>query len=160
MNNTLKKSLLDTNRTSLILSTLPLAKRSAVLKTLSSCLEQKKTAIMSANKKDVRLTEKTQNKAFIDRLTVTEKSFRLMIEQVKDIARSEEVLGKIIEKRKSPSGFNLQKITVPLGVIAVIYESRPNVTIDVAALCIMSGNACVLKGGSDSLHTNRILVGC
>src|SRR6185503_13228555 len=101
-----------------------------------------------------------RNAAFINRLTFTDKTFDAMLKQVTDIARSKDVLGRILEKKKIAGGVRLEKVSVPLGVLAVIYEARPNVTIDVAALCLMSGNACVLKGGSDALKTNTILVEC
>jgi glutamate-5-semialdehyde dehydrogenase len=83
-----------------------------------------------------------------------------MIHQTEAIARSNDPIGEIIEKRVLKNGVLLLKKRVPLGVIGIIYESRPNVTLDVAALCLKSGNACVLKGGSDCLNSNRALVSC
>ncbi|TSC86533.1 MAG: Gamma-glutamyl phosphate reductase [Parcubacteria group bacterium Gr01-1014_8] len=144
-----------------ILATLPISTRRGILRTLASRLKYKKKDLLRANKRDIEKAKKRgRNNAFIDRLTLTDKRFNSMLVQVKNIARSRDVLHRVIESRRLPQGMILKKISVPLGVIGIIYESRPNVTIDVAALCIMSGNAAVLKGGSDALNTNRLLSRC
>ena len=161
MQSTLKKTLISAKEASRILAVLPVGKRRAVLQTLAVFLSRKKNDIFEANKKDTRLAKHSgQNSAFIDRLTFTEATFKEMVKQVRDIARADDPLGRILEKRKLANGVMLTKKSVPLGVLAVIYESRPNVTIDVAALSLMSGNVSILKGGSDVLNTNSVLVRC
>src|SRR3989338_187768 len=161
MQSTLKKTLISAKEASRILAVLPVGKRRAVLQTLAVFLSRKKNDIFEANKKDTRLAKHSgQNSAFIDRLTFTEATFKEMVKQVLDIAWADDPLGRILEKRKLANGVMLTKKSVPLGVLAVIYESRPNVTIDVAALSLMSGNVSILKGGSDVLNTNSVLVRC
>src|SRR3989338_3827349 len=156
----LTKELQKTQTAARELAVLSHATRRSVLHSLVHELTQGKKRIVSANRQDVTAAAKTENTAFVDRLTLTDASFAQMVKQVKDIADSPDVLGKVLERRIVGNGVRLEKISVPLGVIAIIYESRPNVTIDVAALCIMSGNACVLKGGSDALRTNKLLSEC
>jgi glutamate-5-semialdehyde dehydrogenase len=157
----LKTSLERTVRASRRVAVLSHGTRQAVLRTLAQLLRKNERAIMSANKKDCAFARRRgRNDAFIDRLTFTDVRFREMVRQVKDISRARDVLGVVLEKRTMRNGVMLHTVSVPLGVLGVIYESRPNVTIDVASLCLMSGNACVLKGGSDSLNANRVLVRC
>jgi len=159
--NKLTVSLRAANEAAAVLAALPLQKRQAVLRTLASNLKQEKKRILAENEKDVRAASMGgRNDAFINRLTLTDAAFDSMLKQVQTISNSRDVLGTILEKRIIAGGVRLEKVSVPLGVIGIIYESRPNVTIDVAALCIMSGNAAVLKGGSDALNTNRILSKC
>ena len=161
MENDFRSSLLATKTAASTLATLTIQKRRTVLKTLNLLLEERKQQILEANADDVKEAIRNgKNNAFIDRLTFTDKNFDTMVEQVAAIAKAKEVLEKVLETKKIAGGVTLQKISVPLGVLGVIYESRPNVTIDVAALCLMSGNACVLKGGSDVFNTNKILVEC
>lgn len=128
---------------------------------LVQILKSKKEEIFLANRKDI-VAAKTngKNAAFIDRLTFSEKTFASMVQQVEEIAKQEDFLGEVVEEKTITNGVVLQKIRVSLGVIGIIYESRPNITIDVAALCIKSGNAVILRGGSDAIETNTILVAC
>jgi len=156
----LTKELQKTQTAARELAVLSHATRRSVLHSLVHELTQGKKRIVSANRQDVTAAAKMENTAFVDRLTLTDASFAQMVKQVKDIADSPDVLGKVLERRIVGNSVRLEKVSVPLGVIAIIYESRPNVTIDVAALCIMSGNACVLKGGSDALRTNKLLSEC
>jgi len=159
--NKLTASLRAANGAAPVLAALPLQRRKAVLRTLASTLKQEKKRILAENEKDVRAASMSgRNDAFINRLTLTDAMFDSMLKQVQTISKSREVLGVLLEKKTIAGGVRLEKVSVPLGVIGIVYESRPNVTIDVAALCIMSGNAAVLKGGSDALNTNRILFKC
>lgn len=141
------------------ISNMTIEEKQKILFELAAILETNKIKITAENKKDV-LAAKTEhrNASFIDRLTLQDTSFTIMVEQVKQIALAPDYTEEVIEERTLKNGVLLRKIRVPLGVIAVIYEARPNVTIDVFALCLKSGNAVVLRGGSDALHTNRILV--
>jgi len=136
-------------------------KKTTILLAMAHYLSDHRKEIFEANKKDVkRAKEKGLTNAFIDRLALTEKGFAGMIEQLKIVANLEDASKEIIEKRLLPNGVELQKIRFPIGVIAMIYESRPNVTVDAAGLSFKSGNAVILKGGSEALLTNTALVGC
>lgn len=118
-----------------------------------------RASILKENARDVEATKKKgKTNAFIDRLTLTEKGFQGMLDQLKIVAELPDVVGEIIEEKTLPNGIHLMKKRFPLGVILMIYESRPNVTVDVAGLCLKSGNAVILKGGSEAKNTNKIVV--
>jgi len=122
-------------------------------------IEKNTDKIISQNKIDIKKTTgKNLSSALIDRLMLNEKRIKEMAKSVLDIAELPDPVGEIISERNSPSGFLIKKTRVPLGVIAIIYESRPNVTVDSTALCLKSGNAVILRGGSESINSNRILV--
>ena len=118
-------------------------------------------AIIAANKTDTaRAQAKGHDQAFIDRLTLTDKSIRAMAEGVREVATLPDLIGEMSEFKFRPSGIQVGKMRVPLGVIGMIYESRPNVTADAAALCLKSGNACILRGGSEALASNQAIHAC
>src|SRR6267142_7062988 len=94
----------------------------------------------------------------VERLVLTAKSIKSMAEGVREIAKQPDPVGQILETWARPSGIEIEKIRVPLGVIGMIYESRPNVTVDAAALCLKAGNAVILRGGSEAINSNRALV--
>ncbi|MFN2644900.1 MAG: glutamate-5-semialdehyde dehydrogenase [Burkholderiales bacterium] len=98
--------------------------------------------------------------AFIDRLTLTPALIEQMARGVEEVARLPDPVGEISERRRQPSGIEVARMRVPLGVIGIIYESRPNVTADAAALCVKAGNACILRGGSEALESNRAIAAC
>src|SRR5499427_4950590 len=98
--------------------------------------------------------------AFLDRLTLTEKSVEAMAEGLEQVARLPDPVGQISELHQQPSGIKVGRMRVPLGVVGIIYESRPNVTADAAALCLKSGNACILRGGSESVRSNLAIAAC
>lgn len=100
------------------------------------------------------------DQAFIDRLTLTEKSISAMAGGVREVASLADPIGEITELKFRPSGIQVGKMRVPLGVVGMIYESRPNVTADAAALCLKSGNACILRGGSEAFESNRAIHEC
>jgi len=117
--------------------------------------------ILDANKADVAEAKKAgRDAAFIDRLTLSAESVEHMAQGVDEVAALEDPVGRISERVKRPTGIEVARMRVPLGVIGIIYESRPNVTADAAALCLKSGNACILRGGSESLQSNRVIAGC
>lgn len=137
------------------------SKRNAFLDTLSKEILGAKKKIIAANKKDIAGAHaKKLPAAFVERLVLDEKGITLLTLKLKDIKKLKSGLGESIEERKEKAGFTLKKVRVPLGVLLVIYEARPEVTIDVAALCIKSGNAAILKGGSEALLTNKALYEC
>jgi glutamate-5-semialdehyde dehydrogenase len=117
--------------------------------------------ILAANAKDVKQAKKSgRNAAFIDRLTLTENSVEQMAEGVEQVAALADPVGAISERVRRPTGIEVARMRVPLGVIGIIYESRPNVTADAAALCLKSGNACILRGGSEALASNSVIAKC
>lgn len=125
---------------------------------LAELLEAKKEDIFAANEQDlVRAKKNGLKESFVDRLRVTEKVLRLMAEGARQTAALPEPVGEISEMRRRPSGIQVGRMRVPLGVLGIIYESRPNVTVDAACLAVKSGNACILRGGSEAFETNRIL---
>lgn len=132
--------------------------KNAVLLTLADLLGQNLLALLQANEKDIEAASAAGlSEAFIDRLTITDKTVAQMAAGLRQIAALRDPIGEVTDVRPQPSGIEVGKMTVPLGVVAIIYESRPNVTIDAAALCLKSGNACVLRGGSDAKHSNAFL---
>ena len=117
--------------------------------------------ILAANTKDVKQAKKAgRNSAFVDRLTMTEKSVEQMAEGVEQVAALADPVGAISERVRRPTGIEVARMRVPIGVIGIIYESRPNVTADAAALCLKSGNACILRGGSEALASNGVIARC
>ncbi len=117
-------------------------------------------AILQANRADVGRAKQTHDAAFVDRLTLTPKLVEQMAQGVEEVAQLEDPVGRISERVKRPTGIEVARMRVPLGVIAIIYESRPNVTADAAALCLKSGNAAILRGGSEALESNRAIAAC
>ena len=133
-------------------------KNSALLR-MAKALTREKSFIQRENKKDLRRAEAAHlPSALIDRLRLTDKALRAMEGSLKLIARLPDPVGEVFENSILRNGVRLKKVRVPLGVIAIIYESRPNVTSDTAGLCLKSGNAVVLKGGSEALFSNRAIV--
>ncbi|MFH0840065.1 MAG: glutamate-5-semialdehyde dehydrogenase [Candidatus Omnitrophota bacterium] len=117
--------------------------------------------ILRENKKDVKAAEKKKMKpALIDRLTLNAKRIRAMVSSLEEVARLDDVVGQIIQTRKRPNGLLIAKVRVPIGVIGIIYEARPNVTTDCVGLCIKSGNSVILKGGSEALNSNVAIFKC
>lgn len=114
--------------------------------------------ILSANAEDVkRAEEKGMAPAMVDRLTLTKERIAAMAEGVRQVIDLPDPSGVVLDEFRRPNGLFIKKVSVPLGVIAIIFESRPNVTVDAAALCIKSGNACVLRGGSEAIASNTAL---
>jgi glutamate-5-semialdehyde dehydrogenase len=131
-------------------------KKKLILKELAAHLKDNAASIIRENKKDLdKLLDSDPKK---DRLLLSEMRILDLAQSVEDIAELPDPGNHILSEKVLDNGLSVQKVTVPLGVVAVIYESRPNVTIDVAALCIRSGNVCLLRGGTDALFTNTYLV--
>ncbi|KTD52511.1 gamma-glutamyl phosphate reductase [Legionella quinlivanii] len=128
----------------------------AILHSLANTLRQLIPKVLSENQKD--LLQMPSSDPRYDRLLLTEERLHSLADDVIAVADFPSPLHRILEEKQRPNGLKIQKVSVPLGVVAVIYEARPNVTIDVFGLCFKSGNACVLKGGKEAEHTNRMLV--
>ena len=132
------------------------ADKNKALLRLAELLEAKKEAIFAANERDLAKAKKNGLKeSFVDRLRVTEKVLRLMAEGARQTAALPDPVGEISEMRRRPSGIQVGRMRVPLGVLGIIYESRPNVTVDAACLAVKSGNACILRGGSEGQQIRR-----
>ncbi len=127
-----------------------------LLNAIADALVEQESVILQANKSDLdRMSDEDPKK---DRLLLNGDRLKGLADSVKQTAQLADPTDQLLLKKQLPNGLEIEKITVPLGVVGVIYESRPNVTIDVAALCIQSGNVCLLRGGSDALHTNEVLL--
>lgn len=142
-----------------LLATLPTAHLDEMLDEIAVQLEKEAPAIFAANAKDIAAAEKAGlTKAMIDRLRINEKTLASMVTGVRQVRSLPQPLGQKITEWERPNGIKISKIRVPIGVIAIIYESRPNVTIDAAVLCLKTGNATVLRGGKEAIHSNRALI--
>ena len=129
-----------------------------VLNNYALLLDKEKQSILRQNKKDVKFAEnKGLEENLINRLLVDEIKLRGIRDSIKKISKLKDPVNVTLEKWSRPNGLNIKRVSIPIGVIGVIYESRPNVTSDVAGLCFKSGNAVILKGGSEAINTNRIL---
>lgn len=134
------------------------AARNGWLKAAASGLRQRGDEILAANQHDVDAAPGFGlNSAAIDRLRLDHKRLEGIARAVEEVAALPDPVGEVIHGGRRPNGLQVSQIRVPLGVIFMIYESRPNVTVDAAALCVKSGNACILRGGKEAIHTNRIL---
>ena len=142
---------------SMQLGLLDFKQRNAILLSIADALEKNISEIQFHNDIDVETAKNSgMDKVLIERLTLTNKRIEDMIHGVRSIVNQKDPIGEILETR-DVDGINIQKIRVPIGTIAMIYESRPNVTVDAAALCIKSGNAIILRGGSEAINSNKIL---
>jgi glutamate-5-semialdehyde dehydrogenase len=134
------------------------AKKNAALDAVARAIERERVALKQANARDLdRARDKGLDAAFIDRLTLSDKALDTMVEGLRQVAKLADPIGEISGLKFMPSGIQVGQMRVPLGVIGIIYESRPNVTIDAAALCLKSGNATILRGGSEALECNTAL---
>ena len=134
------------------------AAKNAALEAVADAIERERAALKEANARDLtRARDKGYDAAFIDRLTLSDKAMNTMIEGLRQVAGLADPIGEISGLKYRPSGIQVGQMRVPLGVIGIIYESRPNVTIDAAALCLKSGNATILRGGSEALECNTVL---
>jgi len=134
------------------------AAKNRALTTIAAALEAGAAELIAENAKDLEAGRaKGLDAAMLDRLAITEKSVKSMADGLREVAALADPVGEITGLAYRPSGIQVGKMRVPLGVIGIIYESRPNVTADAAALCLKSGNACILRGGSESIHSNRAI---
>ncbi|HHT9034105.1 TPA: glutamate-5-semialdehyde dehydrogenase [Burkholderia cenocepacia] len=134
------------------------AAKNAALDAVARAIERDAQALKEANARDVaRAREKGLDAAFVDRLTLSDKALKTMVEGLRQVASLADPIGEIGNLKFRPSEIQVGQMRVPLGVIGIIYESRPNVTIDAAALCLKSGNATILRGGSEALESNAAL---
>ena len=137
------------------------SQKNAALLGIAEAIEQQRDALLNANQQDLEAGRaKGLDDALLDRLELNDERIAAMAEGVRQIVALPDPVGAITDMRYMPSGIQVGKMRVPLGVVGIIYESRPNVTIDAAALCLKSGNAAILRGGSEALHSNQALAQC
>jgi glutamate-5-semialdehyde dehydrogenase len=134
------------------------AQKAQALHAMATALAEQRATLKAANQLDVEGAKaRGLEAALLDRLTLSDRSIDLMIEGLRQIAGMPDPVGELTATKIRPNGMQVAQMRVPLGVIGIIYESRPNVTIDAAALCLKSGNAAILRGGSEALHSNLAL---
>ncbi len=132
--------------------------KNQALNFIASAIVREKSALLRANKQDCDAAKANGlDEAMLDRLTLTEKSVNAMAEGLQQVAALPDPIGEMFNFKYRPSGIQVGQMRVPLGVIGIIYEARPNVTVDAAGLCIKSGNAAILRGGSEAIHCNQAL---
>ena len=135
------------------------AQKNLALVKMAEALEKRSAELIAANKKDITFAEeKGLTKALIDRLTLNEKRIGEMAQGLVEVSQLPDPVGEVIKMWKRPNGMTVGKMRVPIGLIGIIYESRPNVTADATSLCLKAGNAVILRGGSEALHSNRAIV--
>ncbi|MEO5958912.1 MAG: glutamate-5-semialdehyde dehydrogenase [Opitutaceae bacterium] len=143
---------------SLVLATMPSAAKNAALARLADLIDSSHEALLAANARDLASPEAAAlGAAARDRLTLNEKRLAHLAQSVREVVALPDPVGDVLEDITRPNGLHIRKLRVPIGVIGIIYEARPNVTIDCAILCLKSGNASILRGGKECFHTNTAL---
>lgn len=151
-----QKQIIKTYRAAAVLRTVPEKQIVKALKELARALEEEGAAILKANAKDMAQGDPADPKK--DRLLLTKERLKSIAGSIRAISRLPDPSGRVLEKRILENGLELEKVSVPLGVVGAIYESRPNVTFDIAALCLRSRNGALLKGSSEADHTNKAAI--
>jgi glutamate-5-semialdehyde dehydrogenase len=140
------------------LALLSTAEKNDCLLAMADALEQRSGAIQEANARDMKAgAESGLSSAMLDRLKLDEKRIAGMAKGLREVAALPDPVGRVLDERTRPNGLKLRKISTPIGVVVIIYESRPNVTADAASLCFKSGNATILRGGKEAIHSNRLI---
>lgn len=135
------------------------ATKDAALEAIAAALTEKTDEIIAANKIDIENARKNgMRETMIDRLTLTKERISDIAEGVRQVKALRDPIGEVIDSWERPNGLKIEKRRVPMGVIAIIYEARPNVTVDAAALCLKASNACILRGGSEAINSNKALM--
>ncbi len=159
---TLKEQILKqvtlAHRAALKLALVPTKEKDKALKAMAAALLKDAALILKANALDVSAgVGAGLTAALIDRLTLNEKRVKAMADGILDIIKLKDPVGDVMDTKRRPNGLVINKVRVPMGVVGIIYESRPNVTSDCAALCLKSGNAVILKGGKEAIHSNKAI---
>ena len=141
-----------------VIATAPSDVKNQALKNIAEHLDGARRAVLAANQSDLdRARRQDLDSALIDRLELNDQRIDAMLEGVNQVIELDDPIGVMTKIGKQPSGIQLSKMRVPIGVVGIIYESRPNVTIDAASLCLKAGNACILRGGSESIQSNQAI---
>ncbi|MEY3807202.1 MAG: hypothetical protein RI893_178 [Pseudomonadota bacterium] len=136
-------------------------KKNRALLEIATAIQNRHEVLLAENRKDLESGKKNGlDSALLDRLELTPAGIQAMVDGLQQVAALPDPVGEISDLSYRPSGIQVGQMRVPLGVIGIIYESRPNVTVDAAALCLKSGNACILRGGSEALHSNQAIAAC
>jgi glutamate-5-semialdehyde dehydrogenase len=155
----IKKLALAAKKASRELALKSTAEKNSVLKAMAKSLIASTEKIVKENKKDIQNAQKEGlSNALIDRLLLTKERIAKMAEGVLQVSLLPDPVGKVMDTWKRPNGLQITQIRVPIGLIGMIYESRPNVTADASSLCLKSGNACILRGGKEALHSNKAII--
>ncbi len=134
------------------------AEKDRALLGMAEAIERRGEEILVENSHDIAEGRaKGLSGALIDRLMLDEGRLRGIASSLRDVAALPDPVGEVVEGRRTPEGLHIEKVRVPFGVVLVVYEARPNVTVDAAALCLKTGNAVILRGGSDAVHSNHVL---
>ncbi|MDH4093184.1 MAG: glutamate-5-semialdehyde dehydrogenase [Betaproteobacteria bacterium] len=137
------------------------AQKNRALAAMAAQIRARQAELLAANRDDVaQATKDGRDAAFVDRLTLTPALVEQMAAGLEQVAALPDPVGEVTERVKRPTGIEVARMRVPIGVIGIIYESRPNVTADAAGLCMKAGNACILRGGSEALHSNQSIAAC
>lgn len=134
------------------------AQRNEALERIADAITENADKIIAANAIDLENARGTISDVMLDRLALNEKRVKAMADAVRDVAKLSDPVGREIEETTRPNGLKITKVSVPIGVLAIIYESRPNVTSDAASLALKSGNVCVLRGGKEAINSNKAIV--
>ena len=158
MDKCLLKQLTEAKDASRLMKNISQEDKNKALLNISSALLEHIDEIIIENQKDIACAkENNMSPAMIDRLLLDCQRIQSMAQDVRKLTQLEDPIGQVIREIERPNGLHIQQVRVPIGVFAIIYESRPNVTVDIACLCLKSSNVCVLKGGKEAIHSNRIL---
>jgi len=145
-------------KASLVMANISTEKKNNALYMIADGLEKRRKEIIEINQLDLEIAEKKgASRAFLDRLSLNNRRIDSMAAGLRELSELSDPIGDILEMEKQPNGLQIGKMRVPLGVIGIIYEARPNVTVDAAALCLKSGNPVILRGGSNAINSNKIL---
>ncbi len=157
-NDAMKKITTKAREAARKLGILSTEKKDKILRAMADGIDSAREEIKKANEEDIAKAEKGgKNPAFIDRLRLGDKSVDGMCSMMKEVAELKDPVGDVLDRNERPNGLVVEKVRVPIGVIGIIYESRPNVTADCVALCLKSGNAVILRGGSDAIASNKAI---
>jgi glutamate-5-semialdehyde dehydrogenase len=155
----IRNQCIEARKAAQLLATLPTEQLDHMLEEIAEQLEKTAPELYAENAKDIAAAKEAGlHESLIDRLRITEKTLASMIKGVKQVRALPQPLGQKITEWTRPNGIAISKIRVPIGVIGIIFESRPNVTIDAAVLCLKTGNATILRGGKEAIHSNRALI--
>ena len=141
-----------------VLARLAPEKKNAVLRSMADSLEAKAEEILAANRQDLEAAKSTISSVMLDRLALSGERIQAMAEGIRQVAQLPDPVGRVLRTIDRPNGLHIEKVSVPMGVVAIIYESRPNVTSDAAALALKSGNVCVLRGGKEAFRSAYAIV--
>lgn len=159
MNEKLLEQLVQARQAQRQMMNMSIDNKNKALQNIAKILKEHIPDIILENQKDIENAKKTgMSKAMMDRLMLNEERILSICDDVLKLIHLKDPVGEIVREIKRPNGLLIQQVRIPIGVFGIVYEARPNVTIDIACLCIKSGNVCLLKGGKEAIHSNRILV--